>query len=372
MNQPIVTINHANLRHNMSVLSQIVAPSEVMFAVKTNAYGHGLLEVANTGLESGATALAVLEVSAGVTLRENGVTAPVFAWLLGDNDDYLLAAEHKVELGISTLRELEAAANVANNNGANKPIIVHLKIDTGLTRNGSTEELWPELCSRAAELEARRLITVRGVWSHLADASPKDDAEALVRFERALAQARAAGLTPSVTHLGASSAGLRFPDSRLDYVRFGIAAYGISPFDDQSSSELHVRPVMTVTAPVVGEDHDGLIVAAGYLHGILTGDSSERYVMIEGQQWFVVSVDADSMRVQRRHSDYSRDSGNPGVAVEPLERVEQRSFLGATAVIFGEGGPSAELLGSWCNTIGDEVVTSISNSLPRVHVNTAV
>lgn len=354
MNQPTVTINHENLRHNMGVLSRIVAPSEVMFAVKTNAYGHGLLEVSDTGLKSGATALAVLEVCAGVTLRENGITAPVFAWLLGDDDDYLLASRHNIELGISTLRELEAAAQAAIVNESDTPVIVHLKIDTGLTRNGSTEELWPDLCSRAVQLEAQGLISVRGIWSHLADASPEDDAEALLRFERALELVRSAGLAPAVTHLGASSAGLRFPESRHDYVRFGIAAYGISPFDDRSASDLNVRAVMTLTAPVVDEDGGGLIVAAGYLHGVLTGAHPERHIMIEGQPWHVVTINAESMHVQRRngHGD------------------ETKSFVGSTAVIFGEGGPSAELLGSWCDTIGDEVVTSISSRLPRVHVKT--
>jgi alanine racemase len=353
MNQPTVTINHQNLAHNVDRLSRLVAPAEVMLAVKTNAYGHGLVEVAATGLKSGATALAVLEVSAGVTLRENGVTAPVFAWLLGEDGDYQLASKHNIELGISTIRELDAAANAAKVSGGNDPIVVHLKIDTGLTRNGSTAELWPSLCYRAAELQSRGEMEVRGVWSHLADASPEDDAEALVRFQRALDQAREAGLTPSVAHLGASSAGLRFPESRQSYVRFGIAAYGISPFEEKTAADLAVRPVMTVTAPVINADEDGLILAAGYLHGVLVGEHSDRHVIIEGQPWHVVCVDADSMRVQRQNPD-SR---------------ELSSFVGAAAIIFGEGGPSAELLGSWCDTIGDEVVTSVSNKLPRVHVN---
>jgi len=336
----------------MGVLSELVTPSEVMFAVKTNAYGHGLIEVAGAGLKSGATALAVLEVSAGVTLRENGITAPAFAWLLGDNDDYLLASKHHIELGISTRHELEAAAHAKNLDGAQGPVVVHLKIDTGLTRNGSTEELWPDLCARAVELQRNGSVVVRGVWSHLADASPDDDADSLRRFERAIDVAREAGLNPSVTHLGASSAGLRFPESRYSYVRFGIAAYGISPFDDRNVAELNLRPVMTVTAPVLSATPEGLVVAAGYLHGILVGEHPERHVTIDGEPWHVVSINPDSMLV-RRTTTHER---------------ELHSFVGATATIFGEGGPSAEQLGSWCDTIGDEVVTGVSYRLPRNHV----
>lgn len=347
---PTVTIDHGNLRHNVDVLAKLVAPAQVMLAVKTNAYGHGLVEVSETALRCGASSLALLEVDAGVTLRQSGVTEPLFAWLLGDADDYRHAAEYDIDLGISSLSELEAAAGAGSTRA---PVTVHLKIDTGLTRNGASEELWPQLCARAAVLAASGIIRVRGIWSHLADASPEDDADARARFLQAVDIARAAGLTPEILHLGASSAGLRFPEGRFDAVRFGIAAYGISPFGETPARELNLRPVMTVTAPVTSVANDIVTVSAGFAHGIPTGSHPDRHVVIDGRQCDVIDVSVDSMRVR------TRVSGNETAPPPPL---------GAIAIIFGIGGPSAEELGAWCDTIGDEIVTGISSRLPRIHV----
>lgn len=350
MNQPVVSISHTNLRHNVRRLVNVASPSGVMLAVKTNAYGHGLVEVSQTAIGAGVTALAVLEVTAGVTLRQTGIDVPIFAWLLGDEDDYRLASQHDIDLGISSLHELELSAGAMT---ATTPLAVHLKIDTGLTRNGASENEWPGLCARAADLEAAGRIVVRGIWSHLADASPEDDAASLEIFNRAVDVATRTGLSPRVFHLGASSAGLRFPESRMDFVRFGIAAYGVSPFDDASAADLDVRPVMTVTAPVVRNESGVLVVAAGFGHGILVGDHPDRFVTLNGHECRVLNVDVDFMRVV------------PHVNLGP----HFDALVGQAVTIFGEGGPSAELLGSWCDTIGDEVLTSVSSRLPRVHVS---
>jgi len=348
--QPTVTIDHSHLRHNISALSALIAPAEVMLAVKTNAYGHGLVEVSETALSSGATALAVLEVSSGVALRSRGITAPLFAWLLGDQDDFRLAAQNGIDLGISSLAELASAARASS--GGHR-VVVHLKIDTGLTRNGAPASFWPQLCAEAATLHNEGRLFVKGIWSHLADASPEDDEESLRQFLAAVVVARESGLEPGVLHLGASSAGLRFSQGRMDFVRFGIAAYGISPFDHVTASELGLRPVMTLTAPILGIEGRCFVVGAGFGHGILVGEHPDRHVTIRGDRWYVQELGVDAMRV-----------AHPSISAVDAPNVKKD-----TAIIFGNGGPSAETLGSWCDTIGDEVVTSVSSRLSRIHVN---
>lgn len=346
MNEPIVAISHANLRHNVSTLSALVAPSEVMLAVKTNAYGHGLIEVSKTAIEAGASRLAVLEVSAAIALRVAGVVAPLFAWLF-DDDEIAAAVEHTVDLGISRLEQL----SVAGEHGTTAhPAIVHLKIDTGLTRNGATKEQWHALCREAALLESQGRVKVVGIWTHLADATPQDDADSLEIFDGAVSVARDLGLRPTLLHVGASSAGLRFERGRLDAVRFGIAAYGISPFDSPTATDLGLRPVMTVSAPVTHVSDDFALVHIGFGHGIVTGDSPERFVTIGTSNYQVLEVTVDEMRIA------------------PLAKSPWPISVGERAVIFGEGGPTAEQLGAWCGTIGDEVVTSVSSRIPRTHL----
>lgn len=340
---PRVLINHANLSHNLAVLSTHAETAGIMLAVKTNAYGHGLVEISHTAIQSGVAGLATLEVGAAARLRESGIAERLFAWLFSD-DEIPTALERGIDLGVSRLDQLEAIGRTASENHAAN---VHLKFDSGLTRNGAQEEEWPVLCARAHALQNSGSLNVVGIWTHLADASRQDDVESLNKFDEAVRVARAAGLTPQFLHAGASSFGLQHARERYDFVRFGIAAYGISPFDDRTATNLDLRPVMTLTAPVIAVDEGSMTVAAGYGHGVLMGDHPDRCVRINGRHLTVLNISVDRMRVTSS-SDVQ---------------------VGDTAVIFGEGGPSAEQLGAWCNTIGDEVVTSVSSAIPREHLN---
>ena len=106
-------------------------------------------------------------------------------------------------------------------------------------------------------------MRIAGLWSHLADASPEDDAAALAEFQAAVAVAAGLGVEKPFLHLAASSAGIREPEARFDQVRFGIAAYGISPFDDVDGRGLGLRPVMTYRAPVIAVAEGRATIAAG-------------------------------------------------------------------------------------------------------------
>jgi alanine racemase len=346
---PQAIIDLAALRHNVSALARLIAPSEVMLAVKADAYGHGLLPIAQAGLESGATSLAVLEIPAGLVLRHSGVTVPLLAWLHGTETDFRAGIEADIELGISARWQLDAIAAA----GADRPAIVHLKVDTGLSRNGATIEEWPGLVEAALELQRQGVVHIRAAWSHLADASMQDDEAALAEFRRAVVVAEKLGATFEVLHLAASSAGIRMPEARFDLVRFGIAAYGISPFDDSTGAELGLVPVMRLEAPVTevhvgGKGHARLGI--GFADGIPTLGIAKAHVAIGGIRRQVVSVEADSMLV---------DVGTDRIRV------------GDTALVFGpgvDGEPIAEKWADWAETIGDELVTCVSSRVPRVYI----
>lgn len=347
---PRAVIDLDALRRNVAHLTRLIAPAETMLAVKADAYGHGLLPIAEAGLEAGATSLAVLEVSAGLVLRGAGVTVPLLAWLHGRDTDWRAAVEADIELGISAVWQLEAIAAA----GADRPAVVHLKVDTGLSRNGATREDWPHLIDAALELQRRGVVRVRAAWSHLADASIADDEAALAEFRSAVAEAEEHGARFEILHLAASSAGIRMPEARFDLVRFGIAAYGFSPFDDCTGADLGLEPVMRLEAPVT-EVHVGGTTRArlgiGYADGVPTLGIAKTWVIVNGHRCPVIAVDADTMLV---------DAG--------MERV----FVGDTAVLFGSGTAgeaTAEKYADWAETIADEMVTGVSARVPRVYLN---
>ncbi|NEN06377.1 alanine racemase [Diaminobutyricibacter tongyongensis] len=346
---PRAIIDLAALRHNVARLVQLAAPAEVMLAVKANAYGHGLLPVARAGLEAGATSLAVLEIPAGLLLRDAGITVPLLAWLHGPQTDFQAGIEADIELGISALWQLDAIESAA----ANRPAVIHLKVDTGLSRNGASLEDWPALVDAALALQEAGVVRIRAAWSHLADASIADDEAALAEFERAVAVARERGAEFEILHLAASSAGIRMPEARFDLVRFGIAAYGISPFDDTSGAELGLVPVMRLEAPVTEVHLDGTTrtrLAIGFGDGVPTLGVAKASVFLNGARRPIVDIGVDTTVI---------DSGNDRVRV------------GDTAVVFGpglDGEPTAEKWADWAETIGDEMVTGVMPRVQRVYV----
>lgn len=333
--------------HNVSHARETLArDSSLMVAVKSNAYGHGGRELAQVALASGADALAVLDIETGVHLRKVVPDAPMLAWLLSPACDFQAASAAKITLGISHLWQLEKIATEC----AGSHTTVHLKIDTGLHRNGALAKDWPALVASAVELQRNGLITVEGIWSHLADTSPEEDATSLRRFMDAVAIARRAGLTPSILHIAASAAATDFPEARLDMVRVGISVYGVSPFESRSAEDMGFLPVMAARALVshVNLDNNQAIVAMGSGDGLFDVTPGEAWVLLGG-------VTVPIHRVERDHLVLALPDG---LIVN----------LGDIATLWGaptQGSPRAEDWASWSATIGDEVVTALSQTVPR-------
>jgi alanine racemase len=345
------------IRHNVGALAALAAPARTMFAVKADGYGLGMLQVARAGLEGGADSLAVLDVPAALTLRDAGFGVLLFAWLHGVGTDFRGAIEADVHLGVSSLDELDRIAAAK----ADRPAQVHLKIDTGLHRNGADPETWPTLVASARSLEDAGVVRIAGLWSHLADASPADDAVALAEFHSAIAVAAALGVPTDgpdrpLLHLAASSAGIRMPEARFDLVRFGIAAYGVSPFDDIDAIGLGMWGPVTLYAEVIAVDGDIAVLDVGSADGVpgsvLGPSGSGAEVQLAGARARVIAVDIDTLTVEL-----------PATA---------EVALGAEAVIYGPGAlgePSLEDWATWAATIGDEILARASRRIPRVYLD---
>ena len=331
---------------NVRLLAAAVAPTPIMVMLKANAYGHGMLHLARPALDAGADALGTLDIPSAIALRDAGVDAPLFAWLHGSGADFAEAAARSVDVGISSSRELAAALD----QDLQAPLAVHLKIDTGLHRNGASAEDWPALVAAAVDAERAGRLRVRGIWSHLADAGADADRAALAEFEAAVEIARALGARPEMLHVAASSAGLYLPAARFDIVRFGIAAYGVSPFDDRSASDIGIVPVMTFISSVTSVGQDGsAVIGAGWADGTHPTAAGRASILVGDRLRPVTSVDVDSMTVGES-ADVS---------------------IGDEAIIFGpgtRGEPTPADWAGWASTVGDEILTRVSGRVPREYV----
>lgn len=360
------------VRENVAALIAMVAPAHAMVVVKADAYGHGAVPVARAALAGGASWLGVADLAEAVALRDAGIDAPLLAWLHDPEADFAVAVRRGVDVGVSSLHQLRAAADAAASAGGR--VDVHLKVDTGLSRNGVAPEEWDEAVRTAAALEAEGRVHVRGVFSHLANTSPEEDAAQLAAFDAALAAASAAGLAPEVRHVASTAGALRRPEARYDLVRLGIGCYGVPPFGDgTTAAELGLRPVMTLRGRVAavrriaagtGVSYGHVwradrpttlaLVPLGYADGVPRQASGRGEVWLAGARRRVVGrIAMDQFLV---------DVGDDEVAV------------GDEVVLFGDpatGAPSADDWGDAADTIGYEIVTRIGPRVPRTYVGGA-
>ena len=348
--------------HNTRLLAGLAAPGAATLAVvKADAFGHGLLPVARTVLAGGATWLGVTSITEARQVREGGIDAPLLAWLYGADDDFAWAVRHDVDLSVSTPAHLDAMPPGA---------VVHLKVDTGLTRNGVAWADWPDLVRRAADRERRGTLRVRGIWSHLASADDPGNPSVplqLERFEEALAVAGKAGLEPPVRHLANSAAIVDVPAAHYDLVRAGLALYGVEPVDGvvaglRRAMTLRARAVNVKRVPpgtgvsylhqyVTDRDTTVVLVPAGYADGVPRLLSNRGAVAIGGVRCPIAGrVAMDQFVV---------DAGDLSVA------------LGDEIVLFGPGDgaePTVEEWAAWAQTNPHEILTGIGARVPRRYV----
>lgn len=349
------------LRHNVALLAGLAARTgaATMAVVKADGYGHGAVDVARAALTAGATWLGACSLAEALALREAGIIAPVLAWLDVPGEDFAAGVAANVDLSVASVRVLRQAAEAAQRVG--KRARVHLKIDTGLSRNGCQPADWPDLVAEAA---ATPDVHVVAVWSHLACADeighPSINLQA-ERFDTAYRAARAAGLTP-MRHLANSAALITRPDLHFDLVRPGIAVYGLNPV----TVPLELRPVMTFrssvalvkripagesvsyglswTAPV---DTTLALVPAGYADGVPRSLSGRMEVLLGGRRLPVVGrVCMDQVLVDC--GDFAVSEGDEVVLFGPGDR----------------GEPTAREWADLIGTIDYEIVTGMYR--PRV------
>lgn len=346
MTGPRIELNRSALTHNLTHAAHSLTSGGLMMAVKSNAYGHGADLVVPAALEAGVDEFAVLDIATALEIRSLAPETPLLAWLLFPGDQFLEAAQARIELGISSTWQLDEIAALPTA----PPVTVHLKIDTGLNRNGATVAEWPDVVRRAGELEASGVIKVRAIWSHLSDTSVETSRQALTRLNDAVAVAKELGVEPKITHLAASHAAVELPETRLDLIRLGILAYGVSPFDDHNAQDLGFEPVLTLFAPLTSIDLSGNVsLGVGFSHGLIV-PAQQATISIGGADYVLRDVQAES-------------STWAPVAEAGLVQA------GEMVPLFGRGTTvSVEQWAIWCQTIGDEVLAKLDSSIQRTLV----
>lgn len=353
-----IEISLENLEHNARVLQKAMPSGcRLMAVVKAEAYGHGSFEIATHLDKIGVRAFAVATIEEGIRLRKYGIRGEIL--ILGYTDVQRVRELKKYDLMQSLIDFNYAAA--LNQKGIS--VKAHIKIDTGMHRLGiSADE-----CEKAGKIFAMKNIEVCGIFTHLccADHLTPDDVAFTKRqidsFYDLLADLQADGFRIPKIHIQNSYGLLNYPDLKCDYVRTGIALYGVlsSPEDD-TLLKLDLRPVLSLKSKVVlirsvrkgeavgygraftAQRHSRIAIvpvgyADGYPRSLSCGHGS---VLIRGSIVPIIGrICMDQMAVDITDLDEAAVGD-----VVTLVGVDSGNELAAPMVAYGSGSISNELL----------------------------
>ena len=329
--------------------------------VKADAYGHGAVAVARRLARAGAARFAVAYPEEGAQLREAGLAGDVVVLAGFSAAQVPFLARHRLTPIVST--RAQADALVAAPRDA-RPAVVHVKVDTGMSRLGFDDGTFADAAARLSDAG----FDVAGAMTHLACADESADATArqLDRFDAAVEALARRGVRPPLVH-AANSAGLPFVRSTHTLARPGLLLYGLPT--RPLGADVAVRPVMTVSADValVKDVAAGTAVSYG---GRWTAARPSRIATVPlGYADGVPRTDA-----MRTGGGFALPSGLAPVAgtvcmdltmLDVTDHGDVRE--GDEAILFGDG-PTAWDVAERAGTNAWQVLAAVGQRVPRVYV----
>lgn len=351
---------------------------DLMVVVKSNAYGHGLIETAKIVDRAGASWFGVDNIDKGIELRKNGLTKPILILGYTRNNRLADTIRHDLSFVIYNLETLRQLARLRLTGKRGSIAKVHLKIETGTTRQGIAGE---ELRHLVRMLKQTRGVVIEGAYTHYANIEDTTDvsyAESqLRRFEKGIALLHREGVDPPFLHTACSAAAIFFPKTHYNLARVGISMYGLWPSKEteavarRAHKRLALTPVLTWKTIVAQLKHVGrgtsvsygltetlsrdsiiAVLPIGYWDGYDRGLSSVGQVLIRGRRCKILGRVCMNMCIV-------------DVTDVPSVRVEDE------VVLLGRQGTdeiTAQEIAAKLGTIHYEVVTRINPYLPRIVV----
>ena len=245
------TINHQALLSNLNRIKKIANKSKIMSVLKANAYGHSLLDVARTLKAS--DGFAVLSINEAIQLRENNFKQTILL-LEGffDKEEVKIASELSINVTLHNHRQVELINQV-------KPIFpinIHLKINTGMNRLGFMPG---EINYLLESLNSNPYIGDIILMTHFSTADEEEGIEKQLGIFNLVADNY--NYPASVAN---SAALIKYPESRLDWVRPGIMLYGLSPFGNKTAKDLDLIPVMSLISEIIATQNIKAGDSVGY------------------------------------------------------------------------------------------------------------
>lgn len=297
-------INLDAILHNMEQMRGLLKEdTKIMGVIKTDGYGHGAVQIGRELEKLDYTwGYATATVAEAEILRRNGLKKPILVLGATFPEEYEAMADHEIRVNVYSIRQAEQMEEAAAK--MNKKIIVHAKIDTGLSRLGF--QVTEEAADEIARISRMPHIILEGIFTHFAksDASDKTMAnqqmEAFARMKEMLEERK---VEIPLIHCSNSAAIVDMPEANMSVVRAGIILYGMWPSDEVEKENIDLEPVMSLKSCIVflKELEKGRVISygatyettrkqriatipVGYGDGYPRSLSNKGYVLIHGKK----------------------------------------------------------------------------------------
>ncbi|MCZ8155640.1 MAG: alanine racemase [Leptospira sp.] len=371
-----VTLSKSALVQNISLYRKLIGEHTKFTAViKSNAYGHGLKEMATLAIEAGADLLGVNSLEEAELIRQNhpNVIILVMGSIPKIESRKQLLADSNLWVMVSRLEEAIFLQSISPSPK------IHLKLDTGMSRLGQTQKDWKGIAHSLKE----KGIELAGLATHFA--STEDFTEhsfsmkQLNRFFEGVQIFKEAGYSNLILHCASSASAMLFPEARLNLVRVGISMYGLWPsLETKLSLSLmgknietlkpvlswktqiqHIQSLETGTYIGYGSTFKTTyptklaVIPVGYYEGLDRKLSNTGYMLVNGERARILGRICMNMTM---------------IEITHIPNVN----IGDEVIILGTSGNesiSADDHASWTNTINYEVVTRILDKFPRTVID---
>ena len=360
------------IAYNMEQMKQrIDGHTQIMAVIKTDAYGHGAVQVAQM-LEKYdyIWGFAVATLDEAVVLRVEGIQKPILVLGCIFPDQYMEMLDNNIRMNVYTEDMAKEIANMARREG--KTAYIHIKLDTGMGRLGFS--ITDESIEAIARINKLPNVRMEGVFTHFAKADEKDKTftkKQIREFEYMTKMLKENGVTFEYEHCSNSAAIIDVPEAKFDIVRAGISTFGLYPSEEVDKEAVHLKPALALKShvafvkeiePGTPVSYGGTFVAdkkmkiatipVGYGDGYPRALSGVGHVLIRGKKAPILGrICMDQFMVDVTH-------------------IEDASFGDKVTLIGRDGNEyiSVEMLGDLSGRFNYEFICDLGKRIPRVYV----
>ncbi|WP_137597974.1 alanine racemase [Paucilactobacillus kaifaensis] len=361
-----LVINLAALQSNIKNEKKLLPASTRLFAVvKANAYGHGLVQVANAAVAGGADGLCVAILDEALELRHAGIKVPVLVLGITEPENAMLAQKDDISLTVGSTEWLLQYCQLLQNQLVTGKLKVHLALDTGMGRIGFRVR---DEFDHALRLVQKRPFSFEGIFTHFATADEVSFDYFTQQMDTWHQLTDHMESLPEFIHVSNSATSLWHLPVTGNMIRFGIAMYGLNPSGRIIDPPFELQPVLSLVTKIdfVKQVQKGSSISYGATYqakddewiGTIPLGYADGYP--RRMQGFHVLVDGEFCEIVGR------------VCMDQMMiKLPHKMAAGTEVTLIGQQKGqqiSCEDVAEYAHTINYEIMTSLATRLKREYV----